>query len=52
MRRVKESGGRFLKKGEDGLWYEIGDDEAKVKARGGKSRQYTAPHVRLYGDNC
>ncbi|KAL9184617.1 hypothetical protein ACHAXT_012587 [Thalassiosira profunda] len=32
VERVHKYGGRFLKKGSDGLWYEIEDEEARKKA--------------------
>lgn len=33
VQKIKESGGRFLKRGSDEFWYEINDDEARDKAR-------------------
>ena len=37
LKRVKGYGGRFLKRGDDELWYEIDDADARYKARAGKS---------------
>ena len=37
MKKVKYFGGRFLgRRGDDGLWHEMDDDDAKLKASRGK----------------
>ena len=39
VRKVKESGGRFLRQRDDSMWYEISDEEAREKARACKDQQ-------------
>lgn len=36
MRKVESSGGRFLEKADDGLWYQMDGVKARKKASGGK----------------
>ena len=36
VERVKAYGGRFLKRGQDGLWYEIDDQVAREKVSQGE----------------
>ena len=36
VERVKAYGGRFLKRGNDGLWYDLNDEVAREKASQGE----------------
>ena len=51
MQRVKEYGGRFLERGNDGLWHQMNEKAARKKASQGELQYLTNNEVKSYESN-